>query len=164
MKDIIDIIDNTEVVKESATSQLMFKLRIGDDGMCRGQHYPEDEWSEDIYAPSLHELAIKMLEHVTSFPKIVDLSMVKVLVFKDRIFELETVKPWIHENPELRYYSSATYKHFCDLFSNLPEREIKIAEDKKAKEIAEQKRLKEEKEKQDLKDQQEFERLKKRFQ
>jgi hypothetical protein len=47
-------------MKVTAELKEMYKITVGDCGMCMGHYYPEDDWSESYYGNTVEEIAKKL--------------------------------------------------------------------------------------------------------
>ena len=158
-------------MKVDAELKTMYKITVGHDGMCMGQYYPEDDWSESYYGENLKELAEEMsVECFSGLPtRKFEFEQVQVLTYAGRKYDYSTIgeyNPYRKEDDTLK----KEYTEFMAYWSEFePERkkmrevqklkderakkleQIKYEEDKKAKELAEYLKLKEKFEKEVIK-------------
>jgi hypothetical protein len=158
-------------MKVEAELKIMYKITVGNDGMCMGQYYPEDNWSESYYNENLKELAEEMsVEYFSGLPtRKFDFEQVQVLLYDDRKYPYETLgeyNPYCKDDDTLKKEYAEFMCYWTELESERKKmievqklkeerakkiEQIKYEEDKKAKELAEYLKLKEKFEKEGIK-------------
>ncbi len=150
-------------MKVEAELKTMYKITVGHDGMCYGQYYPEDEWTESHYGENLKELAEEMsIEYFSGLPtRKFDFEQVQVLTYAGRKYDYSTIGEYNQYRKGDETLKNE-YTEFMSYWSELePERKklreiqklkderaeklrkIKSEEEKKAKELVEYLKLKE---------------------
>lgn len=151
-------------MKVEAELKTMYKITVGDNGMCYGQYYPEDDWTESYYDENLKILAEKIsVEHFTGLPtKRFEFEQVQVLIYDGCKYDYKTIGELNQYNNKEDKTLKKEYSEFMSYWYKLePERnkikeieklknervkkleKIKNDEEKKAKELAEYLKLKE---------------------
>lgn len=79
-------------MKVEAELKTMYKITVGDNGMCMGQYYSEDDWKESYYGESLKEIAEKLsIEYFNGLPKTFELDEVQVLIYDNIKYDYKTL-------------------------------------------------------------------------
>jgi hypothetical protein len=150
-------------MKVEAELKTLYKITVGDDGICMGQYYAEDDWEESYYGEDLKEIAEKMsIEYFNGLPRRkFYFSENEVLIYNGRKYDQKTIREYNSykkDSDELK----KEYNEFMQYWNELePDRkkmqevqkakeerkkkldEIKKNEEKSAKELAEYLKLKE---------------------
>lgn len=150
-------------MKVEAELKTMYKVTVGDTGMCMGQYYSEDDWEESYYGEDLKEIAEELsITYIRGFPnRKFNFEQVEVLIYDGHRYDYRTIgelNQYRNEDNTLK----KEYAHFMCYWTELePERkkmievqklkderakkleQIKNEEDKKAKELTEYLKLKE---------------------
>jgi len=101
-------------MKIEAELKETYKIILGDDGMCMGQYFSEDDWKESYYGDTIEDIVKKINNiYFNGFPKTFDLEKWKVLVYDDNIYDYNIIS-------EYQYYNDDnTLKKEKELFFNL---------------------------------------------
>lgn len=150
-------------MKVEAELKTLYKITVGDDGICMGQYYAEDDWEESYYGTDLKEIAKKMSSiYFTGLPRRkFYFSEKEVLIYNGSKYDQKTIREYNSyrkESDELK----KEYADFLQYWKELEpdrdklikvqkikeERKLKLKEinkneENKAKELAEYLKLKE---------------------
>lgn len=147
-------------MKVEAEIKEMYKITVGDNGVCRGNYDPCDEWYESYYGVTIEEIAEKLnVLYYKGLPKEFYIEKYNVLIYEGRTFDYEEIvgrydKKDLKEEYDLFYqlWNSESYKNIRQkLIDADKEREkrnkklaeIKAKEEKEKKELEEYLKLKE---------------------
>jgi hypothetical protein len=144
-------------MKVEAEIREMYKITVGDDGVCRGCYDLMDEWHESYYVDTIKEIAeLLNVIYYHGLPKEFYIEKYKVLIYEDKRFDYEEIvdKKDLKEEYDEFYslWNSEEYKNIrqrkLDIDKEKQERERKIAEikaneEKEKEELAEYLKLKE---------------------
>jgi hypothetical protein len=140
----------------------MYKITVGDNGVCRGCYDPSDEWYESYYGETIKEITEKLNTlYYKGLPRECYIEKYNVLIYEDRIFDYECAvgrydkKELQEENDEFNsLWNSESYKNIRQKLINADkERE------ERAKKLAEI----EYKKKQEQKELEEYQKLKEKY-
>jgi hypothetical protein len=150
-------------MKIEAELKTMYKITVGDTGMCMGQYYSEDDWTASYYGENLKELAEELsIKYFAGLPtRRFYFKQMQVLVYDNRKYDYKTIAELNQYNKE----DNALKKEYTEFMSYWKElendrnkmreiqklkkeraeklKQIKYQENKKAKELAEYLKLKE---------------------
>lgn len=127
-------------MKVEAEIKEMYKITVGDDGVCRGCYDPSDEWYESYYGENIEKIAEKLnVIYYKGLPKEFYIEKYKVLIYENRIFDYEEIvgrydKKELKEELDLFYelWNSESYKNIRQRLINIDkekeERNKKLAE------------------------------------
>lgn len=148
-------------MKVEAELKTMYKITVGDNGMCMGQYYSEDDWKESHYGEDLKEIAENLsMQYFKGLPKTFEFEQVEVLIYDDIKYDYKTLNEYnpYREDGILKkehtefwsYWKEFEFdrKKMCEVQKLKEERaeklkQIKKNEEHKAKELAEYLKLKE---------------------
>lgn len=150
-------------MKVEAELKTMYKITVGDTGMCMGQYYSEDDYEDSYYGDDLKYLAEQLsVMYPNGYPKRrFSFEQVEVLVYDDKQYDHNIIKEYNSykkDSIELKQ----EYEEFIQCWNDLdPDRKkmqeiqkskaeraeklerIKREEERKNKELAEYLKLKE---------------------
>lgn len=80
-------------MKVEAELKTLYKITVGDTGMCMGQYYFEDDWEESYYGETLKEIAEELsIKYINGYPnRRFSFSQVEVLVYNGTQFDYRTI-------------------------------------------------------------------------
>ena len=79
-------------MKVEAEMKEMYKVILGDNGMCMGQYYPEDDWKESYYGETIEDILDQVNPiYYKGLPKTFDMEKWKVLIYDGHIYDYEIV-------------------------------------------------------------------------
>jgi hypothetical protein len=133
-------------MKVEAELKEMYKVIVGDNGMCMGQYYGEDDWKESYYGDIIEEIVKQMnTEYFNGLPKTFDMELVQVLIYNGKKYDYKILAEYNKYNKETKLKDEVDKFYSLwnsDKYKN--ERQELINEDKIKKE--EQERLEREQE------------------
>ena len=150
-------------MKVVAELKTLYKVTVGDTGMCMGQYYPEDDWEESYYNENLKEIAEELsLTYIKGFPnRKFEFEQVQVLIYNGHKYDYTTIgslNQYRKEDDTLKKEYAEFMCYWTELEPDRKKmieiqklkderkeklRKIKSEEEKKAKELAEYLKLKE---------------------
>jgi hypothetical protein len=132
-------------MKVTAELKEMYKITVGDNGVCMGCYDPSDEWKESYYGETIEEIATELNStYYNGFPKTFDLEKVEVLIYDDIKYDYRTIselEKYSSTNLELRdemkeFYSLWNSEKYTTIRKNMIEVDkIKAEREKKLAEI-----------------------------
>lgn len=79
-------------MKVEAEVKEMYKITVGDNGVCRGCYDSSDEWYESYYGETIEKIAEKLnILYYKGLPKVFYIEKYDVLIYEDSIFDYECV-------------------------------------------------------------------------
>jgi hypothetical protein len=79
-------------MKVEAEMKEMYKVILGDNGMCMGQYYPEDDWKKSYYGETIEEiLDVVNVRYYKGLPKTFDLEKWNVLIYDGHIYDYDMI-------------------------------------------------------------------------
>lgn len=126
-------------MKVEAELKTLYKITVGDDGVCMGHYYPEDDWEESYYGETLKEIAEEMsIEYINGYPmEKFSFEQVEVLIYNGARFDYRTIQCLS------RYENNNTldkeFEEFNQYWKDLEPERAKMREIKKLKEEREEK-------------------------
>jgi len=144
-----------------AELKTVYKVLLGDNGMCMGQYYPEDDWEESYYGDTIEDIVKKINNiYCDVLPRTFGLEKLEILVYDDNIYDYKLISEYhmydyiLKIERDLFYdlwnndYYSNIRKNILDAKKIKQDREeklfkIKSTEEKKKKELEEYLKLKE---------------------
>lgn len=152
-------------MKVEAEVKEMYKVILGDNGMCMGQYYSEDDWKESYYGETIEEILDQVNPiYYKGLPKTFDMEKWNVLVYDGHIYDYEMISEYnkyVKDSEALKEEVNEFYfclnnldkykeqrRRMIDADKEREERnkklnEIKIAKEKEEKELKEYLKLKE---------------------
>jgi len=151
-------------MKVEAELKVMYKITVGESGVCMGQYYPEDEWEESYYNDNIKELATTLSEiYPHSIPKSFSLEEVEVLIYDDKKYDYRVIK-YYNKWSKISIDFVDEYKEFMIRWKALqPERTKHLEIVKKKKEREDKLKQMEENKKFEQKELEKYLKLKEKF-
>lgn len=83
-------------MKVEAELKTFYKITVGDDGMCMGQYYSEDDWEDSYYGENLKEIAEEMsIVYFTGLPrKKFYFSEIEVLIYNGSKYDQKNIREY----------------------------------------------------------------------
>lgn len=80
-------------MKVEAEVKEMYKIIVGDNGMCMGQYYSEDDWEESYYGETIEKISelLNVIHHKGLPRGKFYLELWKVLTYEDKIYDYELI-------------------------------------------------------------------------
>jgi len=143
----------------------IYKVILGDNGMCMGQYYSEDDWKESYYGDTIEEILDQINPiYYKGLPKTFDMEKWNVLVYDGHIYDyvmISEYNKYVKDSEALKEEVNEFYfclnnldkykeqrKKMIDADKEREERnkklaQIKATEEKEKKEMEEYLKLKE---------------------
>lgn len=100
-------------MKVIAELKEMYKITVGDNGMCMGQYYSEDDWKESYYGETIEEIVKDInTTYYNGLPRTFALEKVEVLIYDDIKYDYRTISEYeiySKDNLELREEAKEFY-------------------------------------------------------
>lgn len=138
-------------MKVEAELKEMYKVILGDNGMCMGQYYSEDDWKESYYGETIEDILDQVNGiYYKGLPKTFDMEKWNVLTYKGHIYDYEKISEYnryIKDSEALKEEVNEFYFKWNNLDKYRNARKNMIESDKlrdeRNKKIAEIKAIKE---------------------
>lgn len=152
-------------MKVEAELKTKYKITVGDDGICMGQYYSEDDWEESYYGEDLKEMAEELsIKYINGLPRAkFYFSKVEVLIYNNKQFDNETIS-WLNKYKNDDETLKKEYNEFLQYWRYLEPDRAKMREVQKLKEKRKEKlfQLKKQEEK-EQKEKSEYLKLKQKY-
>jgi len=150
-------------MKVEAELKTLYKITVGDNGMCMGQYYSEDDWEDSYYGEDLKEIAESLsITYINGFPtRKFSFEEVEVLIYDGNKYDQRIIREhnqYRKEDDTLKEEYAYFMLYWTELESDRKKmrevqklkdervnklKQIKAQEEKKAKELSEYLKLKE---------------------
>lgn len=152
-------------MKVEAELKTLYKVTVGDTGMCMGQYYAEDDWESSYYGETLKEIAEELsIEYINGYPtRKFSFSQVEVLVYNGTRFDYRTVA-WLDRYSKNDDTLKKEFEEFNQYWKELEPERVKMREVKKLKEERKEKmRQMKKQQEQEAKEKAEYLKLKQKY-
>jgi len=81
-------------MKVEAELKTLYKITVGDNGMCMGQYYSEDDWEDSYYGEDLKEIAESLsITYINGFPtRKFSFEEVEVLIYDGNKYDQRIIR------------------------------------------------------------------------
>ena len=154
-------------MKVEAEVKEMYKITLGDNGMCMGQYYSEDDWKESYYGETIEQILDQVNpEYYKGLPKTFDMEKWYVLIFDGRKYDYKLISNYNRYNKESEDLKEEV-NQFYFMWNNMDkyknERQaLKEADKVREEKAKEAKKIKDQKEKEE-KELKEYLKLKEKY-
>ena len=88
-------------MKVEAEVKEMYKVTLGDDGMCMGQYYGEDDWKKSYYGETIEQILDTVnVRYYNGLPKTFNMEKWHVLIFDGRKYDYKRISSYNRYNKD----------------------------------------------------------------
>lgn len=154
-------------MKVEAEMKEMYKVTLGDNGMCMGQYYSEDDWKESYYGETITDILDQVNPiYYKGLPKTFDMEKWNVLVYDGHIYDYEMISEYnkyVKDSEALKEEVNEFYFFLNNLDKYKEQRKRMIETEREREERAKKLAEIEYKKKQEQKEFEEYQKLKDKY-